>query len=248
MQCTIALMSAGTPTSAEPRDSAAVILVRPAERGAGLEVLLVRRHRKASFMSGAYVFPGGIAEPGEDDLRAAAARELAEEAGVTLPGLDGLHYFAHWITPSIEPRRYSARFYVAALAAAQPITLDAREIEDAVWVAPDDALARAGELHLPPPQIRSFLDIAPAARGGVDALVALCAERAAAPHPILPRACADPAGLVLLLPWDPDYMTRGEGAALAIAPDHLLATGPSRFVLEGSTWKHVHAPPSARAG
>ncbi|HKE17516.1 MAG TPA: NUDIX hydrolase [Kofleriaceae bacterium] len=241
-------MPAGTPTSAEPRDSAAVILVRRAERGAGLEVLLVRRHRKASFMSGAYVFPGGIAEPGEDDLRAAAARELAEEAGVALPGLDGLHYFAHWITPSIEPRRYSARFYIAALAAAQPITLDAREIEDAVWVSPDDALARAGELHLPPPQIRSFLDIAPAARDGLDALIALCAERSAAPHPILPRACADPSGLTLLLPWDPDYMTRGEGAALAIPPDHLLATGPSRFVLEGSTWKHVHAPPSARAG
>lgn len=241
-------MSAGTP-SAQPRDSAAVILVRSAGGApAGLEVLLVRRHRKASFMSSAYVFPGGIAEPDEKDPRQAAARELAEETGVALPGLDSLHYYAHWITPSIEPRRYSARFYVAALPPAQTITLDAREIEDAVWVTPDDALERASELHLPPPQIRTLFEIAPAARSGLDALVALCAERAAVPHAILPRACTDADGLVLLLPWDPDYLSRGQGDALAMAADHLLATGPSRFRLEDSTWKHVHAPGSAPAG
>jgi 8-oxo-dGTP pyrophosphatase MutT (NUDIX family) len=240
-------MSAGTP-SQEPRDSAAVILVRPAEVGPQLEVLLVRRHRKASFMSGSYVFPGGIAEPGETDPRAAAARELAEEAGVRLPNLEGLHYFAHWITPSIEPRRYSARFYVAALPPGQTTTIDAREIEDAVWVVPDDALERAGELRLPPPQIRTFLDLAPAARSGLHALLSLCAEREAAPHPILPRACPDPSGVMLLLPWDPDYLARGQGAALAMPPDHMLATGPSRFLLEGTTWKHVVAPASAQAG
>ena len=237
-------MSAGTPAAAEPRDSAAVILVRTAEANR-LEVLLVRRHRKASFMSGAYVFPGGIAEQGEDDLRAAAARELAEEAGVVLPDLDGLHYFAHWITPSIEPRRYSARFYVAELPPGQTITLDAREIEDAVWVSPDDALARSGELHLPPPQIRTFVELAPAR--DLPSLLALCAARAAAPHAILPRACMDPSGLILLLPWDPDYLGRGEGAALALPDGHPLATGPSRFVLEGHSWKHTGAPSSARA-
>jgi 8-oxo-dGTP pyrophosphatase MutT (NUDIX family) len=208
-------------------------------------VLLVRRHRKASFMSGAYVFPGGIAEPGETDPRAAAARELAEEAGVVLPDLDGLYYFAHWITPSIEPRRYSARFYVAELPPGQTLTLDAREIEDAVWVTPDDALARAGELRLPPPQIRTFHDLAPAR--DVTALLALCAARAAAPHAILPRACMDPAGLLLLLPWDPDYLGRAEGAALALPDGHPLATGPSRFVFEDNAWKHVDAPTSPRA-
>ncbi len=242
-------MSDGNSGAAEPRDSAAVILARPGGAGAdGLEILLVRRHRKASFMSGAYVFPGGIAEPGEDDLRAVAARELAEEAGVRLPDLDGLHYFAHWITPSIEPRRYSARFFVAALPDGQTTVLDAREIEDAVWVTPDDALARAAELHLPPPQLRTLLEIAPAARRGLDGLLSLCRERAAAPHPVLPRACMDPSGLILLLPWDPDYLTRGQGAALALPAGHPLAFGPSRFVLEGTTWKHVHAPPSPRAG
>ena len=241
-------MVPGTPAVAEPRDSAAVILVREVAAGGGaLEVLLVRRHSKASFMSGAYVFPGGIAESGESD-RAAAARELAEEAGVALSDLDQLHYFAHWITPSIEPRRYSARFFVAAVPAGQTTTLDPREIEDAVWATPDAALLRSAELRLPPPQIRTLLEIAPAARAGLDALLGLCAARAASPQAILPRAWMAPGGLTLLLPWDPDYEAHGQGAALSIAAGHPLAVGPSRFVFEDNAWKHIDAPSSAPAG
>ena len=197
-------------------------------------------------MSSSYVFPGGVAEPGESD-RAAAARELAEETGVRLPDLDGLHYFAHWITPSIEPRRYSARFFVAALPPDQTLTLEPREIEDAIWATPDGALGRSGELRLPPPQIRTLIEMAPAAREGLAALVALCAEREAAPHAILPRASQTQGGLTLLLPWDPDYEA-GVGAALSLPAGHPLAFGPSRFVLKDSAWKHIDAPTSARAG
>jgi len=200
-------------------------------------------------MSGAYVFPGGISEPGEDDLRRAAARELAEEAGVVLPDLDRLHYFAHWITPSIEPRRYSARFFVATLPGEQAIRSDSREIGDAVWATPDDALARARELRLPPPQVRTLMELAPAARRGTEALYQLCAARAAAPHPILPRAYIDERSVtVLLLPWDPEYATRGQGAGLLLPAGHPLAVGPTRFVFEEDEWKHVDAPRSARAG
>ncbi|HLU66634.1 MAG TPA: NUDIX hydrolase, partial [Kofleriaceae bacterium] len=210
------------------------------------EVYLVRRHRGASFMASAYVFPGGVAEPGDAGPRETAARELAEECGVRVAPGD-LHYFAHWITPSVERRRYSARFFVAALPPGQTPAFDNRETVDEVWVTPAEALARAGELRLPPPQIRSLLEIAPAAARGLPALLALCAERAAAPHPILPRACPAPGGFTLLLPWDPDYEGLGQGDALAIPPDHPLATGPSRFVLEGTTWVHTEAP-GTRAG
>jgi len=70
-------------TLAVIREAASIILLRRAASGAGLEVFLLRRHRSASFMASAYVFPGGAAEPGED-ARTAAARELFEEAGVLL--------------------------------------------------------------------------------------------------------------------------------------------------------------------
>ena len=44
-----------------PRDAATVILLRPA--AAGFEVFLLRRRKTASFMGGAFVFPGGAADP-----------------------------------------------------------------------------------------------------------------------------------------------------------------------------------------
>ena len=71
------------------REAASIILLRrqePAEaktNEAAFEVFLLRRHRGASFMASAYVFPGGAADAGED-ARTAAARELFEEAGVLL--------------------------------------------------------------------------------------------------------------------------------------------------------------------
>jgi 8-oxo-dGTP pyrophosphatase MutT (NUDIX family) len=267
-----------------PRQAASVILVRGREPSGEVEVFLLRRHRKASFMSSAFVFPGGAAEPDETDLRATAARELFEEAGVlvceppvardrvaewraraaagealeallpeagTALALDRLHYFAHWITPSAESKRFSARFFVAELPAGQTPSFDATETVDEIWVTPREALARAGELRLPPPQVRTFGEMAGAARGGVAALRALAARRAERPHPILPRFAAvpdAPKGFCLLLPWDPEYVSRGTGDAIEMAPDHPLAVGPSRFILDDdATWKNIDAPGSPSA-
>lgn len=239
-------MSAASPI--EPRPAATVVLFRDAAGGGqGLEIYLVRRHARSGFMASAYVFPGGAAEPGEEDLRVTAARELAEECGVRVaPG--ELHYLAHWVTPSIEKRRFSAHFYAARLPAGQTPAFDNQETVDEVWLAPEAALARAGELRLPPPQIRTLIDLAPAAARGWDAVVELCAARAAAAHPILPRACPIEGGFALLLPWDPDYAARGTGEAIAMAAGHPLGTGPSRFVLQEGAWIHIHAPSSPGAG
>src|SRR5450631_4801953 len=70
-----------------PRQAATVILLRGGD--GGLEVLLARRNPAARFMGGAWVFPGGAVSPGDGDgetgLRAAAVRELREEAGIGLP-------------------------------------------------------------------------------------------------------------------------------------------------------------------
>ncbi|HVV88198.1 MAG TPA: NUDIX domain-containing protein [Kofleriaceae bacterium] len=262
------------------RDAATVILVRPGVDA--VEVFLLRRRKGASFMSGSFVFPGGIAEPGEDDPRITAARELFEEAGVLLAtraiadeerrllrarvlagepaaavlaeaglALDptGLHYFAHWITPSAEPRRYDTRFFVAVLPAGQEPSFDAHETVDQVWTTPADALARARDLALPPPQVRTLGELS-GSRTVADVL-ALAGERARAPHPIMPRLAplgGEGGGFALLLPWDPEYLTAGTGDAAPMAADHPLAIGPSRFVLEDRTWKNVGAPGSTRAG
>src|SRR5437764_15231063 len=71
-----------------PRPAATVLLVRD---GDPWELLMVRRPGGADFAPGAYVFPGGTVHEDDrmfdDELRAAAVRELFEEVGVLLvPG------------------------------------------------------------------------------------------------------------------------------------------------------------------
>jgi recombination protein RecT len=68
-----------------PRHSATVLLVRGREPW---ELLLMRRPGGADFAPGAYVFPGGTVHADDsasnDEIRAAAVRELFEEVGILL--------------------------------------------------------------------------------------------------------------------------------------------------------------------
>jgi len=68
-----------------PRPSATVLLVRD---GDPWQLLMVQRPGGADFAPGAYVFPGGTVHEDdrdfEDEIRAAAVRELFEEAGILL--------------------------------------------------------------------------------------------------------------------------------------------------------------------
>ena len=158
-----------------------------------------------------------------------------------------LSYYAHWITPSAEGKRFSARFYLAVLPAGQHPSFDAQETVDEAWVTPADALARAQALALPPPQVRILADLGGAAT--VDDALALAEVAAQHPHPIMPRmAPLAGGGFALLLPWDPAYATDGTGDSAPMPADHPLAVGPSRFVLEDRTWKNIAAPTSTTAG
>lgn len=253
-----------------------MILLRPRPGSDEVEVLLQRRHHKASFLASAFVFPGGTADQDEIDPRITAARELFEEAGVLLVrapttperlrawrsslnegrrsfadildqagplDLEGLRYFAHWITPSHEPKRFSTRFFLARLPAGQAASTDNAEAMETTWVTPAEALTRIHDLRLPPPQIRTFFELRSAGEQGIDALFAAADARTAHPHPILPRVAVGTRGPVVLLPWDPEYPSAlGEG--LEISANHPLAVGPSRFVLEDMTWRHIDAPSS----
>src|SRR5205823_12608989 len=85
-----------------PRQAATVILLRGGADS--LEVLLVRRTPEARFMGGVWVFPGGAVDAGEGNgeeaHRAAAIRELREEAAITLEDGETLAKFSRWITPA----------------------------------------------------------------------------------------------------------------------------------------------------
>ena len=259
------------------RPAGAVILLRERPGSGAVEIYLVRRHKGASFMSSASVFPGGSADPGEDDLRVTAARELFEEAGVLFAtravdahtrrvwrdalhahaptpaelsaalDLNALHYYARWITPSHSQKRFAATFYLGVLPAGEEPDIDNKEAVDGFWVTCEEALLRSRELRLHPPQVRTFVDMQAAAADGLDALLRSARARAEHPHPILPRLAHGKAGITLLLPWDPEYVSAGNGEAIPMPADHPLAVGASRFVLEDQTWKPISAPSSPDA-
>src|SRR5947209_4052364 len=98
-----------------PRLAATVIVLQGGTER--LEVLLVKRNPESRFMGGAWVFPGGAVDrtEGEGDvaLRAAAVREVQEEAGITLPDPGGLILFSRWITPAQVKIRFDTWFFLA---------------------------------------------------------------------------------------------------------------------------------------
>ncbi len=67
--------------------------------------------------------------------------------------LDELAYFAHWVTPEIEIRRFDTRFFVARAPEGQTPIHDAGETTHSEWVEPMIAIerCRAGAISLPPP-------------------------------------------------------------------------------------------------
>jgi 8-oxo-dGTP pyrophosphatase MutT (NUDIX family) len=157
---------------------------------------------------------------------------------------DCLIPWSHWITPSIESKRFSARFFVCELPGGQKPKFDGDETVEEAWVSPADAIARAGELSLPPPQLRTMYELA--SLSSVQDVLAAAKVRAEEPHPILPRLRTMQAGdngPTLLLPWDPEYAEHGTGESAPLTYVPSWATGPSRFVFDAArAWRHIAAP------
>ncbi len=188
----------GEPTT--PRQSASLILVRDGERG--MDVLLVRRSPQQRFMGGFWVFPGGAVDAGEDH-RAAAVRELAEEAGVTNVEPEALVEYSRWITPELIEIRFDTRFYVARSPAGVRPRVDGEECIDVRWTAPRaavEAYAR-DELPLVFPTLRHLEELS--AFATVDALLDHARGREIVA--VLPRVVLGEAQPRVLLPGEPGY-------------------------------------------
>ncbi|HEY8582872.1 MAG TPA: NUDIX hydrolase [Capillimicrobium sp.] len=189
-----------TGSASVPRPAASVILVRGAAEA--LEVLLVQRTPKARFMGGVWVFPGGAVDAGEDE-RAAAVRELAEEAAVELGDPGALVPFSRWITPAEVKVRFDTFFFVAPLPDGAEPAIDGAECVALGWFTPRQALlAHArGEILLVFPTIKHLeqLDLFASA----DALIAHARGRDV--QPVEPRVIVTGETARVLLPGDPGY-------------------------------------------
>jgi 8-oxo-dGTP pyrophosphatase MutT (NUDIX family) len=193
----------GPPT--KPRQAASVLLLRGGDRA--LEVLLVRRTPKARFMGGVWVFPGGAvdAQEGDGDTahRAAAVRELAEEAAITLAGPDALVKFSRWITPAQVQMRFDTHFFLAPLPDGQEPRVDGEECVDLGWFAPAAALAAYAEerIELVFPTIKHLEQLQ--AFANVEELLDHARSRVV--EPVEPRLVLEGEVARILLPGDPGY-------------------------------------------
>ena len=188
-----------------PRPAATVILLRGGAQA--LEVLLVKRNPESRFMGGAWVFPGGAVDraEGEGDgaLRAAALRELAEEAGIELGAPDELVPFSRWITPAQVKIRFDTWFYLSRLPDGGVPRVDGGEVVDFRWYAPSAALeaARQGELLLVFPTIKHLEQLS--AFASADELLDHARSREI--QPVEPRVVISGEQARVLLPGDPGY-------------------------------------------
>jgi 8-oxo-dGTP pyrophosphatase MutT (NUDIX family) len=193
----------GTPV--RPRQAASVILLRGGQDT--LEVLLVRRTPTARFMGGVWVFPGGAVDEvegsGDESHRAAAIRELREEAAIELGEAIGLVKFSRWITPAAVKIRFDTHFFLALVPPGQEPRVDGEECVDVGWFTPAGALAAAaaGEIALVFPTIKHLEQLREF--GSVEELLGYARGREVVP--VQPRVLLEGEVARILLPGDPGY-------------------------------------------
>ncbi len=153
-----------------------------------------------------------LTDPARAARFAVYRRELQEER-LSLEALaegEGIRYapdllvpYAHWITPTIEPRRFDTRFFLARLPEGQVALHDSRELTQSCWLTPADALREhaAGRIVLMPPTLVTVAELAGFSAGGP--LVA--AARSRRILPILPEAFRRADCFGVLLPNDAEY-------------------------------------------
>jgi 8-oxo-dGTP pyrophosphatase MutT (NUDIX family) len=149
-------------------------------------------------------------------------RDVVTSEGLRL-ALDSVVYFAHWVTPPLDIRRFDTRFFLARVPEGQSPVHEEREATESTWVRPSDAIAgvAAGRFELPPPtwatlrELERFPD--------VSAALAWAAERTVRrrePHVIM-----DGDVRRITLPGDPSL------------PEPEPVAFETRFILQGGHWR-----------
>ena len=85
---------------------------------------------------------------------------MCDEEQLTL-ATDRLAYLAHWITPKIEKRRYTTRFFLAISPSGQEGLHDGSESVNSLWIKPEEALQKQkeGKLLMIMPTIKNLESI-----------------------------------------------------------------------------------------
>ena len=139
---------------------------------------------------------------------------------------DELAYFAHWVTPEIETRRFDTRFFIARAPGGQTPVHDAGETSHSEWLEPLVAIERCrqGLISLPPP---TWTTLSMLSRfQSVEEVFAWARQK---PIPrVQPRFERHGEQTLLFYPGDPMY-PRVDG----------FDATETRFVLENRRWRPI---------
>lgn len=154
-------------------------------------------------------------------------REILTAESLTLSA-EHVHYFAHWITPPFESRRYDTRFFLVIAPDGQEPVPDYSEIVHGEWFTPLAALEayRSGGIQLAPPTLCTLEDLAESAT--LEDAVAWA--QAEVPIPIEPRLETIDGCMHLLLPGDPLF------------PSEIPVPGGTRIVMREGCFVREFAP------
>lgn len=146
--------------------------------------------------------PSAAVDPTIDRMRDALLEDAVDLAGVLAElraraDLTGTAYLSHWITPVIEPRRYETHFFVARVPEGVRALADPREMVDALWLTPEEALRRFMEGALPMvfPTVRTLEDL----KGFPSSGAALAWARGRTPPTRTPQLVRTPTGVTIRL-------------------------------------------------
>lgn len=132
---------------------------------------------------------------------------MVRDAGLRVRPAD-LVYFARWVTPESQPKRYDTRFFAAAIPDGQTPSAAPGEVESVTWIAPREALANGNN---------AAAYVMPPTRAALEAMARFEHVEAALPgmyasrdiRPILPRLVRVGGELgpdiQVVLPGDPGY-------------------------------------------
>jgi 8-oxo-dGTP pyrophosphatase MutT (NUDIX family) len=184
-----------------PRQAATVIVLRGGAET--LEVLLVMRNPEQRFMGGAWVFPGGAVDAGEDH-REAGVREVEEEASVVIEDAGSLVEFSRWITPRQIKIRFDTHFYLAPAPAGAEPRPDGAETVDLGWFTPQGAIEAYAreEIQLVFPTLKTLEQLAPFESAA--AILGWASGREVVP--IEPQVVVEGEVARVVLPGEPGYV------------------------------------------
>lgn len=182
--------------------AATLIPIRDSENG--IEVLMLKRQKRSSFLPNVWVFPGGALDAEDrqasiwQSTAAAAIRETQEEAGLHFEP-QALIPFSRWIAPKEAVKRFDTYFFLAK-AEQYSTTLQLEEVTDSQWICPRLALEQhhSNNLSIIPPTMVSLSWLSHF--DSADKAIDFFAEKEA--FTFAPKVCFQGSDTLMLYPGD----------------------------------------------